>query len=280
MQQQTIVAHFDDRSQAQQAMNALVEAGLPRSAIRLLPEAQTGYQRTGSSYDHARDEGGFLASLDDLAMSDEDRYSYAEGMSRGGVTLGVTTDDAHVDRIVEIVERHGAVDMDEREESWRREGWAGYGTASTGARRTAAAAGDAEAIPVVEERLRVGKRQIVGGTVRVRSYVVETPVEEQVRLRQERVEVERHAVDRVLTPEEEARLLQERTIEVEARGEEAVVSKTARVTEEVVVNKTAGEDVKTVSDTVRRTEVEVENDRAGADRLSGTTGSKADPTRR
>jgi hypothetical protein len=48
-----------------------------------------------------------------------------------------------------------------------------------------------EVIPVAEERLRVGKRDVSHGRVRIRSYVVETPVEEQVTLREERVAVER-----------------------------------------------------------------------------------------
>src|SRR4051812_38918097 len=45
-----------------------------------------------------------------------------------------------------------------------------------------------EVIPVYEEQLRVGKREVSRGSVRVRSYVVEEPAEEQVSLRDERVE--------------------------------------------------------------------------------------------
>ena len=48
-----------------------------------------------------------------------------------------------------------------------------------------------EVIPVAEEELRVGKREVSGGRVRVRSYVVETPVQEQVSFREEHVSVER-----------------------------------------------------------------------------------------
>ena len=81
--------------------------------------------------------------------------------------------------------------MDEREATWRSEGWTGYtgGTASTRGTSTAARGtkeGE-EAIPIVEENLRVGKRQVEGGRVKIRSYVVETPVQEQVNLRQEHV---------------------------------------------------------------------------------------------
>ena len=64
---------------------------------------------------------------------------------------------------------------------------------------------------------------------------------------------------------------QERTIEVEERGEEAVVSKEARVVEEVVVRKEADQRTETISDTVRKTEVDVEDERSV--RGTGTTGS-------
>jgi hypothetical protein len=67
-----------------------------------------------------------------------------------------------------------------------------------------------ERIPVAEERLNVGKREVNQGRVRVRSYVVETPVQEQVNLRQEHVSVERRPVDRPVTGKEN--LFQERTM--------------------------------------------------------------------
>ena len=56
----------------------------------------------------------------------------------------------------------------------------------------------------------------------------------------------------------------ERTIEVTATAEEAVVAKEARVKEEIVVGKDTEERTETVSDTVRRTEVEIDDERATA----------------
>ena len=49
-------------------------------------------------------------------------------------------------------------------------------------------------------------------------------------------------------------------MEIEKRGEEAVVDKTARVREEVAVGKTVEERTETIRDKVRRTEVEVEGE--------------------
>jgi uncharacterized protein (TIGR02271 family) len=123
-----------------------------------------------------------------------------------------------------------------------------------------------QVIPVAQERLQVGKRDVSHGRVRIHSYVVETPVEQQVTLREERIAVERRPVDRALGDAEQA--FEERTIEAEERGEEPVISKEVRVTEEVVVRKETDQRTETVSDTVRQTEVEVEDERGN--RISGT----------
>ena len=115
----------------------------------------------------------------------------------------------------------------------------------------------------MEEQLRVGKRQVDMGRVRIRSYVVETPVQESVKLRSERVFVERRPVDRALSGTEAA--FTDRVIEAEEHAEEAVVSKEARVREEIALRREAEERTETVSDTVRRTAVEIE--RLEAERL-------------
>jgi uncharacterized protein (TIGR02271 family) len=126
------------------------------------------------------------------------------------------------------------------------------------------ATGGEEVIPVVEERISVGKRETSHGRVRIRSYVVETPVQESVTLREEHVSIERRPVDRDIAPGDDA--FRERVVEATETAKEAVVSKEARVTEEVVVRKTADERTETVRDTVRRTEVEDERGRTGKDR--------------
>ena len=129
-----------------------------------------------------------------------------------------------------------------------------------------------EVIPIAEEELHVGKREVGHGRVRIQSRVVERPVSEQVTLREEHVEVERRPVSGTTQAGTiSGDPFQERTIEVEERSEEAVVSKEARVVEEVVVRKDVEQRTETVSDTVRKTEVDVEDDRNI--RGTGTTGS-------
>src|SRR5581483_3661143 len=118
-------------------------------------------------------------------------------------------------------------------------------------------------LPVVKEELKVGKRVVQKGGVRVYSQTSETPVEERVNLREERVRVNREPVNRPAT-EADFRAGREQVIEVPEYSEEPVVAKEARVVEEVRIGKDATERTETVKDTVRRNDVTVEKLGAGA----------------
>jgi uncharacterized protein (TIGR02271 family) len=122
------------------------------------------------------------------------------------------------------------------------------------------------AIPVVREELKVGKREVQRGGVRIFSHMVETPVDQSISLREEHVGVERHKVDQPLSPGD-SDAFKEQTIEMRETAEEPVVEKTARVVEEVVVGKHVSERQQHIKDTVRHTEVQVEN--LGASALPG-----------
>ena len=112
-----------------------------------------------------------------------------------------------------------------------------------------------EVIPLAEEQLTIGKRLVNRGTTRIRRFVVETPVEENVTLHTERVSIDRRPASATTAAEAD---FTDRTIKVTETDEEAVVGKTARVKEEVVVHKEATDRVETVRDTVRRQDVEIE----------------------
>lgn len=301
-----ITAMFDDRSQAEAAVQRLTqELSIGRDRIQVYAADATSTTSTASTTTMSgTQDSGLWASIKDLFVPDEDRYAYAEGMRRGGTVVSAQVEESMLDDAMSILETDGAVDLDSREAEWRQSGWTGYeagaatnttmasspstnglGVAATGAaagtvvqtgmeNRTATTAsttqeGGEQVIPIVEEQIRVGKRDVERGRVRVRSYVVETPVSEQVSLREERVEVQRRAVDRPLTNADDA--FREQTIEATESREEAVVSKEARVVEEVSIRKDAAEHVETVHDTVRRQEVEIE-DTTGA-RTAGSTGA-------
>ncbi|WP_191058220.1 YsnF/AvaK domain-containing protein [Geminicoccus harenae] len=135
-----------------------------------------------------------------------------------------------------------------------------------------ATTGDDQTVQLAQEELRVGKRDVSGGKVRIRTYVVERPVEADVNLHQERVTIDRRPVDRAATVGDDA--FQERTIEATERSEEAVVDKVARVKEEIGLHREVENRTETVRDTVRETEAEIEDDRTtglGTDRTGRGT---------
>ena len=68
---------------------------------------------------------GFWASLKEFFLPEEDRHLYAEGLRRGGFAVSVQTDGAAYDSVLDILDRDGAVDMEERAAGWRDEGWSG-----------------------------------------------------------------------------------------------------------------------------------------------------------
>ena len=201
-------------------------------------------------------------------------YQAGATSTDAGATAGaVPSGTAYLAEGSGVAEAGAASSASEARRSDLATGGSGAATATT-----TNAAGE-EVIQAAEEQLRVGKREVGRGGVRVRSYVTERPVEEQVELRQERVTVERRPVDRELTAGEGA--FQERTIEAVERGEEAVVSKTARVTEEIGLRKDVERETETVRDSVRKQDVEVEDERtagfARTERERGTTELERDP---
>jgi len=261
----TITALFDTRADAEAGRQRLLEANLHADNVRIHDKSSVG--DTGYS---SHQEPGLWGSIKNAFLPDEDRHTYEEGVRRGGFLLTADVDEHQADEAVRALdEAHfNTVDIDERANQWKTEGWtapaagaaagaitgAATATAATAATTATGAVGDEARFKVVEEQLIVGKREVDRGGVRVRSYVTETPVHEQISLRDEKIRVERHAVDRPVGED----AFREQSIELTATGEEAVVAKTARVVEEVIVNKTADQRVEQIDDTVRRTDVVVE----------------------
>jgi uncharacterized protein (TIGR02271 family) len=236
--------------------------------------------------------GGLVGPLVDAGVPRPEAELYSEGVRRGGTLVTVNASDDMADRAVDIMNRFNVVDIDERGTSYREGGWQNFDanakpysaseidtfrsgsatsrTANTNkSARTRVGTGDEAVLPVVEEQVQIGKREVQGGGARIHTVVTERPVEEQVSLREERVNVERRPADRPVTDAD--RLFKEQSFEVTETREEAVVSKQARVIEEVVIGKQATEHTETVRDTVRRQDVEVDQIDASS---TGRTGGR------
>jgi uncharacterized protein (TIGR02271 family) len=237
--------------------------------------------------------GGLIGGLVGLGIPEEDANMYAEGVRRGGTLVTAKVADNLADRAAAIMQREGTVDLDAAGATWRQSGWNGFDVNANpysaseieSFRTTRPTAGvarvetqsrgqnqDEAVLPVIEEELQVGKRQVQRGGVRVHTSIEETPVEEQVTLHRERVNVERRSVDRPIS-DADMGAFKEQSFELTETDEEAVVAKQARVVEEVVVNKEMQEHTETVRDTVRRQDVHVHEQ--GGERAVNASGYDA-----
>ncbi|MDQ1523371.1 MAG: hypothetical protein QOE47_1295 [Pyrinomonadaceae bacterium] len=249
--------------------------------------------------------GGLISGLTRLGVPEDDANYYAEGVRRGGTLISVEAADNQADGAVAIMKRHGAVEIDKRAAQWRDEGWSGFDANATetaynafagdartntaaatevtaehqrladaprAAARTAASPQNQVSVPVVEEQLQVGKREVERGGVRVETHITEKPVEENVELREEHVNVERRPVDYTFHGTE-SEAFKESLVEIREAYEELVVNKKARVVEEVVVNKDVEQRTETVHETLRRTDVNVEQIDNASNKARGASAS-------
>lgn len=253
----TVIAMFDEYAQAHSAMNALFTEGFAASEVKLSPAENSaearqaalhGTQQTEPETSRGWSIGNFFSSLFGSDQHATDADLYTEAVRRGAYLVSVTVSSPEQgDRVAVIIQGFNPTDVEQRAAEWRssRKG-------STTAAETQAS------LPVIQEELKVGKRSVLKGGVRIYQHVTESPVQESVSLAEEHVNVTRTPVNE---PASEADLaaFKEGTLEVREMAEEPVVEKTARVVEEVNISKDVTEKTETVSDTLRRTDVEVEN---------------------
>ena len=279
----SLVAVYESRAHAERARDKLMQLGIPATDIRL--STDSGTERLESEH-----RGGFWDWLFGEDIPERDRSWYDTNLRGGRTAVSVLVrDEAERGRVAEVLEEFDPIDFDHtsavstagRVGSLAGSGTVGAGSMSTGAVAATPLAGVApptgadragadrgvsserdQVIPVVKEELDVGKR-VSERRYRIRTYVVERPVEETVTLRDERVVIEHRpvagegAVGGVELP-------QEREYEVIERHEEPVVSKQTRRVEDVVIRREAEERTEVVRDTVRETKVDV--DKEGAER--------------
>lgn len=245
----TVIGLFDSRDEAETASQDLVKNGF---ALESLDVANTNGGKTtmdksaATSNESVGDSiSNFFDSMFGNNAPEAKTYTNAAGQTEAILT--VQTDSAEkATKAAEILDRNGAVDVNERG------GQSQQNFAQTGNTTE----GDVN-IPVMEEELQIGKRTVETGGARIRSRIIEKPVEESIRLREEHVTVNRQPVNRAVTDADLANF-KEGDIEITERSEQAVVSKQARVVEEISIGKNVEEREEVVSDTVRSTEVDVE----------------------
>jgi len=270
----TIVGYFDDYTEARRAEQDLLNSGVSAQHVQIVGRTGEG-KTTENWWDRFKSAFGMVG--------DDERSYYEQAAERGALLTVRVSSEQQLNEVAEIIERHHPADLSRKNEEWS----ASTTGATTSTARATSATGVAahqrtdvgatsESIPLAQEELAVGKRAVQRGALRVHTYTTETPVTENVSLREEQAFVERTAVNRAVEPGDAT--FKERTIEVQELGEEAVVNKKARVVEEVRVGKEQTSRQETVHDTVRKQEVDVERVDASTDaRTDARTTTRTDP---
>ncbi len=106
-----------------------------------------------------------------------------------------------------------------------------------------------------EEELKVGKRGVEAGGVRLKKWIETEPVDVDVELKRETARVTRETIDQPVDGD-----LSEETVEVPLRAEEAVAQKQVVAKERVAVEKDVETETQTVTDEVRKERIEIEGD--------------------
>lgn len=216
----TIIAAFRDLDAAQEAVMFLRNRGVTN--IEMMEDASAD-----------------LSRFDGWNIPEDRARQYAEVLGRGAsIVVAHVDDDAN--EIARDLDNLGSLDL---EEELNRDKLSMEGGRN---------------LDVVEEDVSVGKREVDRGGIRVRTFISERPVEEEVSLREERIDVQREPVNEPISPSAADAALTEEEFVVTAQGEEAVVGKEARVVERVHIGKEAETRTETVQDTERRRDVEVE----------------------
>ena len=228
---------------ARKAVDKLVDAGISRSNIDL-----SAHTAKADTYEDDYEDSGVVEFFKNLfGDDDEDHRRYSTVGSRGSIVTVHTMSEDQAEKVADILDDNGALNVHDS-------------AARYGYEADTDVADDAESkqnVKVIEEDLRVGKETVQTGGVRLKSRIVSKPVEEHVRLREERVYVRRNPVNRPAT-DADLDNFEEGEVVMTERAERAVVAKEANVVEEVSVGKEVEAHDETIRETVRKTEVDVE----------------------
>lgn len=270
MAYEKLVTVYDTVGKAKEALSVLHASGFHPDEISLMDKNSLGSAPAN--------EKGFWRRIFGRDVWDHEAGVYERALKDGGAILSLRVPHEESARAMSILDVHDPVDVHEKAASFgipvppaAKALVTPMATAAKAAAGASTAAKD-EVVRLAEEQLNVGKRLFQTGTTRIRRYIVEKPVEQQVTLHEEHVEVVRRAIS-------DPAYVQnidwaDRTIEVAETAEEPVVTKSSYVAEEVVIRKAGSDRVETVRDTVRKQQLDIERTKKD-EKKSLTTQSQA-----
>ena len=115
----TITALFDTKADADAGAERLRQAGVDAGSINVHDRSS---HATAGEYSTRTDQG-LWAKIKHAVLPDEDRHTYEEGVRRGGFLLTADVADDATPAAVRALDDANAIDLDERSQQWRSDGW-------------------------------------------------------------------------------------------------------------------------------------------------------------
>lgn len=227
----TVIALFDDRNEAMNAYAALQAEGFAQADLDILTN------------DDKDDEPKLAVMHKYIPAPDVDVY--LQGVRDGGTIITANVADSAVERAASVMSSFKMVNIKDRAATMQGV----YGQLSDPAQNE-------NVLEVIEEDLEVGTEEVERGRMRIYTVVTEREVQQDVKLRDETIRVNRRPVNRSVITNPD--LFKQKSFEMVEIDEIAKVRKTAKVVEEVSLGKEVVQKIETIKETLRRQDVEIE----------------------
>jgi len=109
----TAVGLFENPGVADQVAHDLDTSAFPRNEVRILGEPLSMAVTGDTSTPRTDFEVGLNRELRTIGASDREAEAYVQGVRRGGVIVFATGSSEAVDNATEVMNRHGAIEVEE-----------------------------------------------------------------------------------------------------------------------------------------------------------------------
>jgi hypothetical protein len=119
-----VAALFDSQSQAQRALQALLETGVAQDRIAVVGDDPGNEVSSISGFRELSARDDTLVELHDLPLPQDDLDLFESGLRRGGALLCARVDRSNLDEALRVLDMFDPVDLDRQSEEWARRGGA------------------------------------------------------------------------------------------------------------------------------------------------------------
>lgn len=109
----TAIGLFENPGSVDELVRDLEASGFPRKDVRVLGEPREMAGSGVLSTPHTDFEVGLIRDLTAFGVIEADAEAYMQGVRRGGVMVFATSASEKADAATEIMNRHGAVEIEE-----------------------------------------------------------------------------------------------------------------------------------------------------------------------